>query len=159
MRVLGLDPGIARMGYGVLEASRNLVTGCQFGCITTSKTISQPDRLALIRGELVRLIKRTKPDIIAVEKLFFQKNVKTALVVGEARGVALATAAEAGVPIREFTPLEVKQAVTGYGRAEKGQVQRMLKILLELKTIPKQDDAADALAVAYTAWLTERSRI
>lgn len=156
MKVLGLDPGIARLGYGVLDARRGVVKECLFGCIQTPKTDSQADRLAYIRKELVRLITAAKPDVIAVEKLFFQKNVKTALIVGEARGVVMLCVGEAGIALREFTPLEVKQAVTGYGRAEKGQVQRMLKVLLGLGTVPKQDDAADALAVAYTAWVSSR---
>lgn len=146
MKVLGIDPGVARVGYGVLDGMRCV----GYGCIETEKTTAGALRLLQIRREVAALIKTHRPDVVAVEKLFFQKNVKTAIMVAEARGVILAAAAEAGLPVAEFTPLVVKQALTGYGKAEKGQVQRMVKSLLGLREVPKPDDAADALAIAYT---------
>lgn len=146
MKVLGIDPGVARVGYGVLDGMRCV----SYGCVETEKTTAGSVRLLQIRREVATLIKTHRPDIVAVEKLFFQKNVKTAIMVAEARGVILAAAAEARVPVAEFTPLVVKQALTGYGKAEKGQVQRMVKSLLGLREVPKPDDAADALAIAYT---------
>lgn len=150
MIVLGIDPGVARMGFGIVEGTRGSIATCRFGCVQTPKEHAQADRLAFLEDELGRLIKTERPDRITIEKLFFQKNVRTALVVGEARGVALAAAARAGVPIIEVSPQDVKLAVTGYGAADKGQVQRMVKILFGLAAIPKPDDAADALAIAYT---------
>ncbi len=159
MKVLGFDPGVARLGYGVITGSGDRVASCQYGCIETPKTEAQADRLAFIKREISRMISEVKPDCIGVEKLFVQHNVRTALTVGEARGVILLCAGEARISLREINPLEVKQAVTGYGHADKSQIQRMLKLLLHLETLPKPDDAADALAVAYTAWLTIKSRL
>ncbi len=151
MIILGIDPGTATVGYGVIskEKSRLSFLGC--GCIKTSKALSQAERLLIIKKELGKIIKRIKPQIIAVEELFFFKNLKTAIKVSEARGVILLTAKEGRLIIEEFTPLEVKIAVAGYGRAEKQQVQKMVKVILSLKEIPKPDDAADALAIAICA--------
>jgi crossover junction endodeoxyribonuclease RuvC len=151
MRILGLDPGVARTGFGVIDAAHGRVRHRTSGCIVTSPHRPHPERLAALAVKLRALLRRQKPDLAAVERLFFTTNTSTAMAVGEARGVALAVLAEAGVRVTEFTPSAVKGAVTAYGRADKRQVQTMVKLLLKLPTVPKPDDAADALAVALTA--------
>lgn len=151
MRILGLDPGIARTGYGIIDADRARVEHHTSGCILTPPRTPHPERLAQLAVELRAIVRTHKPDLAAVERLFFTKNTSTAMAVGEARGVALAVLAEAGVPVVEYTPSAVKGAVSTYGRADKRQVQTMVKLLLKLPRIPKPDDAADALAVALTA--------
>ncbi len=148
MIVLGIDPGTAITGYGLVTDHDSQPMMLAYGAITTPANQPLPDRLITIHREVLRLIDQYKPDQAAVEQLFFNKNVRTALAVGHARGVVLLALAEKNVPIAEYTPLEVKQAVTGNGRAEKKQVQAMIKILLQLDQIPKPDDAADALAIA-----------
>ena len=148
MLTLGIDPGTATTGYGLIAEKRDRLFFVHHGVITTTKDDSSQDRLRLIYLELKRIIKEYQPDMIAIEKLFFGTNTKTAISVGQARGMSLLAAAEAKVPIAEYTPLEVKMAVTGYGKADKKQVQQMVKTLLCLKEIPKPDDAADALAIA-----------
>lgn len=148
MIILGIDPGIARMGWGVVEDDKRGVRAVGYGCFSTPSTISHDVRLVTVHKKLLQLIKRHKPSKVAVEKLFFSKNVKTALAVGEARGVILMTCATLHTPIVEISPKEVKQAVTGYGQADKHQLQRMVQLLLRLKELPKPDDAADALAIA-----------
>lgn len=148
MIILGIDPGFARTGYGVIEEKNKNLRMLDYGCITTPAGVLFEKRLKKIREEMAGLIKKYHPEICAVEKIFFCKNTKTAIDVGQARGVIILTAAENKLKIREFTPLQVKQFVTGYGKAEKGQIQKMVKILLGLKEIPKPDDAADALALA-----------
>lgn len=148
MIILGIDPGVARLGYGIIEETKQNVRAIAYGCFETPAKMPHAERLAHIHKELTRLIKKYQPDKIAVEKLFFSKNVKTALSVGEARGVILMTAATAGTPLVEISPKEVKQTLTGYGQADKPQMQRMIQLLLKLKNIPKPDDAADALAIA-----------
>ncbi len=153
MIVLGLDPGIARLGWGVIEkrpasSVQRLGLKINYGTITTEKNTPTTERMKIIRKEIQGLLKKYKPSIVAVEKLFFSKNVKTAMQVGEIRGIILLTLAEAGVHIMECTPQQVKQAVTGYGNADKRQVQRMVQIILKLPILPKPDDAADALALA-----------
>ena len=146
MKILGIDPGTATTGYGVISApSLKLI---EFGCIKTSKTNSLPERLEEIYKDLTKLIEKHHPRIIAVESLYFYNNVKTAIAVAQARGVVLLCARQKKISIREFTPLEVKSNLTNYGRASKKQIQYMVKTLLNLKTIPKPDDAADALALA-----------
>lgn len=150
MIVLGIDPGLATTGWGVVEASGSKVVCVEYGCILTPANEDHADRLKQIHNELIELIDTYNPDYIGVEELFFYKNVKTATKVGEARGVMLLTASIKGVPISEYTPLQVKQAVVAYGRAEKIQVQKMVAMILALPEIPKPDDAADALAVAIT---------
>lgn len=152
MTILGIDPGVARMGYGVLRGMQCM----DYGCFETAKTDTAASRLYQIRRSVASLIRNHKPDAVAVEKLFFQTNVKTAMAVSQARGVVLAAAAEAGLPVIEITPLQVKQAITGYGKAEKGQVQRMVKVVLKLDKVPKPDDAADALAIAYTGLIMKK---
>ncbi len=158
MKILGIDPGVAIVGYGVIENKQRKLQLVDYGCITTKVGVLHAERLAKIGDELSKIIEKHKPDILSVEELFFCKNVKTALKVGEARGVILATGMQYKLPIREFTPLQVKQAVTSYGRADKKQVQEMVKVILGLKEIIKQDDAADAVAVAITCAQTENCK-
>lgn len=148
MKIIGIDPGTATTGFGVIQRQGGKVTFVDAGVITTPPTDPMPERLATIYTELTHLIKQHKPDQMAVELLFFTNNITTAMSVSQARGVVLLVAAQSGLPVAEYTPLQVKQAVTGYGQAAKQQVQQMVKTLLALKTIPKPDDAADALAVA-----------
>lgn len=150
MIILGIDPGIAILGYGVLSSEKGKFQAIDYGVITTSKDEKTPQRLALIEQGLNVLIDKYKPDCIALEELFFQNNQKTAITVAEARGVLLLTAVKRCSKLYEYTPLQIKQAITGYGNADKKQVQFMVKALLNLKQIPKPDDAADALAVALT---------
>lgn len=148
MRTLGIDPGTASTGFGLVEAVNDKLVFVDHGVIKTAAQESPQARLKKIFSELKALIKDFRPEAIAIEKLFFGKNTKTAMKVGQARGVVLLCAAEAKVAVAEYTPLEVKMALTGYGRADKGQMQQMVKTLLGLSFIPKPDDAADALAIA-----------
>jgi len=147
--IIGVDPGLASVGYGVVSRIQNNKFKCLgYGLIQTDHSLATTKRLEKIYNELGKLIKKHKPDILAVENVYFFKNLKTALPVSQAKGVILLTAAKNNIPIKEFTPLQVKMGVTGYGRAEKKQVQKMIQYLLSLKDIPEPDDAADALAVA-----------
>lgn len=148
MIIFGIDPGIAIVGYGVIEYIGNKFKVIDYGVLTTEPTKSFPERLKQIYIELNELLEKYKPDAVAIEELFFNKNVKTAITVGQARGVQILAAVNRGIDLYEYTPLQVKQGVVGYGRAEKRQVQEMIKLILNLKSIPKPDDAADALAVA-----------
>lgn len=148
MVILGLDPGTATTGYGVIKKERDKLFCVSFGCIRTPSGLDMPNRLKKIREELLALVQIHAPRVAAIEQLFFAKNLKTAIAVAHARGIALEGLASAGVLLCEYTPLQVKQAVTGYGRAEKIQVQQMVKLLLNLESAPKPDDAADALAIA-----------
>jgi crossover junction endodeoxyribonuclease RuvC len=148
MLVLGIDPGTAITGYGLVKGEDDDLSLVAYGAITTSSDWPLPERLQRIYRELTALIEDQQPTAAAVEELFFSKNVRTALSVGQARGVALLAAANAGLPIHEYTPLQVKQAITGYGRATKDQVQQMVRMLLALGSVPQPDDAADAIAVA-----------
>lgn len=150
MRILGIDPGTATTGWGVVQVEGGKLKVQSCGCILTPAKQNQAVRLAHIYSELDKIIKQTKPDILSIEKLFFINNIKTAMTVGEARGVCLLVAEQNKVPIFEYTPLQVKQALTGYGKAEKKQIQMMVKNILRLKEIPKPDDMADALAIAIT---------
>lgn len=146
--ILGIDPGIARVGYGVVVQDRGHLHLRAYGTIETSQRLPQAERLRQIHNSILKLIADFRPRRVAVEKLYHSKNVKTALSVGEARGVILLAATEENVPVAEFSPQEVKLAVTGYGKAEKGQVQRMLRLLFHLEQPPSPDDAADAIALA-----------
>ena len=148
MIILGIDPGTAIAGYGILKTERDELTVVDYGAITTPSDWEMPRRLQHIYAGLNALIQKYQPTDAVVEKLFFSKNVRTALSVGQARGVALLAAAQANLAIHEYTPLEVKQAVVGYGRADKNQVQQMVRMLLQLESVPQPDDAADALAIA-----------
>ena len=150
--ILGIDPGIADTGFGVIRKEKNGELKClDYGSIKTMAGIRLPRRLEILDKALEDVISKHKPILVGVEELFFCNNVKTALIVGQARGVVLLTVQKKKVPLVEFTPLQVKQAVSTYGKASKLQVQKMVKLLLNLKEIPKPDDAADALAVAICA--------
>ena len=151
MRVLGIDPGIARLGFGLLEGSGNRITPVEWGVAETHPG-PLPGRLSALFDTLEALLARTRPDAAAVEQLFFGHNTTTAITVGQARGVALLALARAGVPVLELAPAVVKQAVTGWGKADKRQVQLMVARVLSLDEPPRPDDAADALAVAWAAW-------
>ncbi|HHV42717.1 MAG TPA: crossover junction endodeoxyribonuclease RuvC [Clostridiaceae bacterium] len=148
MIILGIDPGYAITGYGLVVKERGAIRALDYGIISTPAKTYFPLRLRSIHEGLVDLIDTVKPDCIAIEELFFSRNTTTAIGTAQARGVAVLAAAQAGIPVYEYTPLQVKMAVTGYGRAEKIQIQEMVKILLKLKKRPQPDDAADALAVA-----------
>ncbi|MBO8161796.1 MAG: crossover junction endodeoxyribonuclease RuvC [Thermosipho sp. (in: Bacteria)] len=149
MIIIGVDPGYGILGYGILEKNGNKIRHITHGVITTGKDVDMKDRLSYIYTEFLNLIDKYSPDVCAIESLFFYNNVKTAIRVGEARGVILLAISQRNIPLKEFTPYQVKNNVTGYGRADKKQVQKMMKILLKLDDIPKPDDAADALAVAW----------
>lgn len=148
MIVLGVDPGTAITGFGFIKADGNRLELIDFGCIRTEAREGVTQRLRDIHSAVNHLIATNKPDLLAIEELFFNRNVTTAIAVGQARGVVLLSAALAGLEVVEFTPPQVKQAVCGYGRADKKQVQNMVRAILGLREIPKPDDAADALAVA-----------
>ena len=148
MIVMGIDPGTATTGYGFIRENKNHMDLVEYGTINTSPKQKPHERLAIISEQLTALISKYMPDSVAVEQLFFTTNAKTAIKVGEARGVILLTAAKQGVVVAEYTPLQVKQALTGYGKADKKQIQYMVKMLLKCKETPKPDDAADALAIA-----------
>lgn len=148
MVILGIDPGIAIVGYGVIEYKGSKLKMLEYGCITTASTSRVADRLSVIYKELTGIIDQYKPDDVAIEELFFNKNVKTAITVGQARGVEILACKHKGLELYEYTPLQIKQAIVGYGRAEKKQIQETVKMILNLDSLPKPDDAADALAVA-----------
>jgi len=146
--VLGIDPGTALTGYGIVDRTGSKLRMVDYGCVETVSTMELPKRLLEIHSAVLGLIDEHGPMSLGVERLFFNKNVQTAFAVGQARGVVLLAAAERGLPVFEYGPHEVKMAVTGYGRAPKEQVQKMVQLVLGLPTLPKPDDAADALAVA-----------
>jgi len=146
--ILGIDPGLAIVGYSLVEKKGNKLKAHDFGVIRTAADLSNVDRLNQIYSQLTSIIKEYQPNDMAVEKLYFNQNVKTAIKVGQARGVILLTGAQSDLNVAEYTPLQVKQAVVGYGRADKQQVQQMVKALLNMVNIPKPDDAADALAIS-----------
>lgn len=148
MRILGIDPGFAIVGYGVIDYEKGKYKTVDYGKITTPAGMGMPLRLKEVYDGILRLIELFNPDVLAIEELFFNTNVKTAIAVGHARGVIVLAAANKGIKINEYTPLQIKQAVVGYGRADKNQVQQMVKMFLGLKEVPKPDDTADALAVA-----------
>lgn len=156
MRVLGIDPGTAITGYGLVEPVAGRLRAVDYGHISTGAGLSQAARLQHIYRCLRELMTRARPSLVAIEELFFNKNSRTALAVGQARGIALLAAAEAGVEVVEYTPLEVKVAVAGYGRAPKAQVQSMVKVILGMDRVPRPDDVADALAVAICCQHTRR---
>ncbi len=148
MVILGIDPGYAIVGYGVINHISNRFSIVEYGAVTTEAGVKFSTRLSKIYFDICEIIKRTKPDAMAIEKLFFNTNTTTAIDVAQARGVILLAAVQNGIPIYEYTPLQVKSSVTGYGRAEKNQVMDMIKHILRLEKIPKPDDTADALALA-----------
>lgn len=146
--IMGVDPGIAILGYGLLSLEGNKFKIIDSGALITDSDMPMPSRLSYIYNGLNSLLNKYNPDAYAIEELFFNKNIKTALTVGHARGVAILAASNQNIPIFEYTPLQVKQAIVGYGRADKKQMQQMVKMLLRLEETPKPDDVADALAVA-----------
>lgn len=148
MIILGIDPGMAILGYGVVEQIGNSLKVIDYGVVNTPSDMKTSQRLTVLFEAVGQLIERYRPEAAAVEELFFNKNAKTALSIGHARGVAILAAALKGIDVYEYTPLQVKQAVAGYGRASKQQVQQMVRMLLNLREIPRPDDAADALAVS-----------
>jgi crossover junction endodeoxyribonuclease RuvC len=146
--VLGIDPGTAALGYGIVDRNGGRLRAVDYGCLETSADLTLPERLLAIHSLVDDLIQLHEPAVVAVERLFFSRNAQTAIAVGQARGVVLLAAAQHGRPVREATPNEVKTAVAGYGAADKGQVQRMVQLVLGMPALPQPDDAADALAVA-----------
>jgi crossover junction endodeoxyribonuclease RuvC len=148
MRVFGIDPGSLKSGYGIIDKIRNDLVPVEYGVIRTNPSAPLAQRLLKISTRLQELIQQYQPDEFAVEDVFVAKNAKSSLKLGQARGAILLTAAQAGLVVAEYTPLEVKQSVVGYGRADKTQVQQMVKVLLKLREAPQPDDAADALAIA-----------
>jgi len=161
MIVMGVDPGVAKLGYAFIEieGKEGKLKAIDYDCTTTSMNLSPGERLKIINNELNKLIKKYKPNVMAVESVYFFKNLKTAMPVSQAKGVVLLTAAKKKIPVYEITPLQMKMAITGYGRAEKKQVQEMLRVLLNMKEAPKSDDAADALGVAFCYVLQDNSRL
>ncbi|MCA9946151.1 MAG: crossover junction endodeoxyribonuclease RuvC [Ardenticatenaceae bacterium] len=156
MRILGLDPGTATTGYGIVDVEEGEFTAVTYGVIKTPAKMPMPQRLQIIQQELQQLLDDYQPDSVGVEEVFFGRNVTTAITVGQARGVLLLTLANAGLPIGEYSPPKIKDAVTGYGKADKAQVQLMVRNLLDLEETPRPDDAADGLAVAITHYHYQR---
>ncbi|KKT35716.1 MAG: Crossover junction endodeoxyribonuclease RuvC [Candidatus Collierbacteria bacterium GW2011_GWB1_44_35] len=159
MRVLGIDPGTGRVGWSIVSKEKGVESLVECGCFETPKNSPLPSRLKLIYDFLTKLIKEHEPDEFAAENLFFSTNAKTAFDVGAARGVILLAAENAGLPIFQYTPLQVKSSLTGYGAADKKQVQFMITRILHLKVTPKPDDAADAVAIALTHLFTQKHPI
>ena len=156
MIILGIDPGIGRTGWGVIENVGSKIKSIDYGCFETPSTDPLPDRLVAIKHEIVRIIEKHKPEKLGIEELFFNTNAKTALIVGQARGAVIVTAADLGLEVFSYTPLQVKIALTGYGRAEKNQMGKMVKIILNLPEIPKPDDTVDALACALACAFSKK---
>lgn len=150
MIIFGVDPGTARMGWGIVDTNGGNIHAVRYGCITTEKTESPPNRLLILYTALMDLLAKHTADVISLEQLFFATNAKTIIPVGESRGIVLLTAAQKKIPVVSYSPLAVKRAITGDGRADKKQVQYMVTRLLHLTEMPKPDDTADALAVALT---------
>ena len=148
MRIIGIDPGYAIMGWGILDLKGNKFSVVDYGSITTDAGVDAAKRFQHIYAELGAIIAKYEPEEAAIEELFFNNNAKTVIIVGEARGIAVLACANAGLEISEYTPLQIKQALVGYGRADKKQVQAMVKAILNLKEIPRPDDTADAVAAA-----------
>jgi len=148
MKILGIDPGTTIIGVGLIEYKNKKASLLGYDCLRTDQKETTSQRLENLFNQLTKFIKKCQPDIVAVEDIFFFKNAKTAIDVSQARGVILLAAAKQKIPVCEYTPLQVKQAITGYGRAEKKQIQQMVKVILKLKNAPEPDDAADALAIA-----------
>lgn len=157
MRILGIDPGTGILGFGVIESSKGHIELVDAGVIRTPVHEDDAVRLLTIYEELTDIIAQNKPAVMSVEKLFFSRNVTTAMTVSQARGVVLLCGQQAGMGLFEYTPMQIKQAITGYGKADKKQMQEMVRILLQLEQIPKPDDAADALAAAITHSMTLRA--
>ncbi len=148
MRILGIDPGFALMGYGVVDRNGSKFIPVEYGSLETTKDYPMQERLKMLYDGLTDIIERTKPEACAIEELFFNRNITTAIFVAQARGVAILACANAGIPVSEYTPMQIKQALVGYGKADKKQMQNMTKMVLGLAEVPKPDDTADALAAA-----------
>ena len=159
VRILGIDPGIAIVGFGLIEADRGRTQLLNYGAITTPAGLPLARRLVQIEQDTEALIAQLKPDAIAVEELFFSNNITTGIAVAHGRGIILCTAEKSGVPLYEYTPMQVKQAITGYGKAVKKQIQEMTRMMLHLESIPKPDDTADALGMAIAHCHCSRSRL
>lgn len=159
MRILGIDPGYAIMGYGILDYNGNRFRTVDYGAIETEAHTPMPERLDLLYNGLKQIIRQYEPEEAAIEELFFNNNAKTAIMVGESRGIALLSCQRNGLKIFEYTPLQIKQSLVGYGRAEKKQVQTMVRVLLHLSEVPKPDDTADALAAAICHAHSRNSRL
>ena len=155
MIILGIDPGFAITGYGVIRYEKNKLQLLEYGVVSTKKEIPFTERLMAIDAKIRKLCEIYKPDCCAIEELFFNNNAKTAIAAAQGRGIAVGAVASMGIPVYEYTPLQVKQAVVGYGRAEKKQIQQMVKMIMHMNEIPKPDDAADAIAIAicHSQWL------
>ncbi|WP_438434376.1 crossover junction endodeoxyribonuclease RuvC [Gorillibacterium sp. sgz500922] len=160
MRILGIDPGYAIVGFGFIDKNGSRLTPVQYGSIQTEAHTDPSQRLKDIYESVVHLIDKYQPEALAIEKLFFNRNVTTAMTVAEARGVTILAAVQKGLPVAEYTPMQVKQAIVGYGKAEKKQVQEMTRMFLNLAQVPKPDDVADALAIAichaHSSTLTDK---
>lgn len=150
MIIFGIDPGIARVGWAVVRLEKTQPYAVDYGCITTQPTLNLPERFCEIYKQLTLYLNKYKPDCVCVEEIFFAKNTKTAMNIGQARGIALLAASQCGSDVISYTPLEIKRAITGTGNAHKKQIQRMVKEILKLPSIPEPDDTADALAIALT---------
>lgn len=155
MIILGIDPGFAITGYGVIRYEKNKLQLLEYGVVSTKKEMPFTQRLMAIDAKIRVLCETYKPDCCAIEELFFNNNAKTAIAAAQGRGIAVGAVASLGIPVFEYTPLQVKQAVVGYGRAEKKQIQQMVKMIMHMQEIPKPDDAADAIAIAicHSQWL------
>ena len=157
MRILGIDPGFATIGFGMIDSERGEHRLIQYGTVTTPADLAFPDRLVMIYDDMVRLLEVLRPEAVAIEELFWGHNVTTGIGVSHGRGVILLAIAKAGIPMFEYTPMQVKQAVVGYGKAEKHQVMDMTRRLLKMEKVPRPDDAADALALALCHGRTHTS--
>ncbi len=156
MRIIGIDPGLATVGYAVIDAFDRNCKLIEYGCIITSPSQKLPERLGTIYDSLDEILEEFKPDEMSIEELFFTKNVTNGILVGQARGVEILCAQRRGLGIFEYTPMQVKQAVTGYGRADKKQMQENIRMIFRLQSIPKPDDAADAIGIAFTHAMSHR---
>ena len=150
MKIVGIDPGIGRAGWGIVDVTGGKVTAVKYGCIETTKEQGIGERLKNVYDQVMEIVGESKPDALAIEELFFNTNVTTAFAVGQARGVILLAAEQFAIPVTSYTPQQIKIGVTGYGRSDKKQVAQMVKTILHLQTLPKLDDTTDALAIAIT---------
>jgi crossover junction endodeoxyribonuclease RuvC len=150
MRILGIDPGLGRLGWGVIDEAGSSIKSVAYDCIETPGSLTEEKRLAMVYDKLQDIMKRYQPEVVSVEELFFSRNVTTAFMVGQARGVVLLVAAQHNLPVITHSPSQVKVAVTGYGKADKKQIGQMVKVILKLEKLPRLDDTTDALAIALT---------
>lgn len=158
MRILGIDPGLATVGYAIVEERRGQLALIEYGCIKTSPKRTMPERLAIIFSSMNEIIQEFQPEEMAIEELFFAKNVTNGIQVGQARGVEILSAQLQKIPVYEYTPMQVKLAVTGYGRADKYQMQENIRLLFKLQQVPKPDDAADAIGIAFTHAMSSKAK-